>query len=74
MKITIKECEECAQKIGFDSATFELHGPMGSKKCTWLDAYMGIFKVEGAKGFSMVSDFERYNVWCENLKAANEAD
>ncbi len=71
-KFTIHECERFARHTGFDHATFDLCGPSGKRlKCTWLDAYLGMFTVEGQEGFmqtSMVDQFG-HGFWCENFKA-----
>lgn len=52
-------CQRKAQRDGaFDSATFTLNGSSGSLKCKWLDAYFGMFQIEGQDGFVMVSALE----------------
>ena len=52
-------CQRKAERDGsFDTATFTLSGPNGSFKCKWLDAYFGLFQVEGKEGFLMAGDCE----------------
>lgn len=68
-KMTINQCQELAKDMDFDGATFDLCGPKGKLPCKWLDAYMGLFVINGAEGFNMVSQFQfRPDVWCENLQ------
>lgn len=67
-KLTINQCQRLAEGIGFDGATFDLCGPKGKLPAKWLDAYMGLFQIDGQEGFVMVRQFEfRDDVWCENL-------
>jgi len=61
------ECEELAKDHGFDKATFDLCGPFGRKKAKWLDAYFGMFCLEGDKGFMTVKSVMPYGVWAENF-------
>lgn len=69
-KMTIHQCQELAKDIGFDKATFDLCGPKGKLKAKWLDAYFGMFQIEGSDGFVMVKQFAfTPDVWCENLAA-----
>lgn len=56
--VTLKECEEYAIKNGFDSIKFRTEFPNGDFLCQWLDAYMGLFKVDGLNGFLMTKDFK----------------
>ena len=66
-KLTINQCESLAQDLG-EGATFDLCGPKGKKPCKWLDAYMGLFQIEGEEGFMMTSQIQfASNLWCENL-------
>lgn len=52
-------CQRKAKRDGaFNTATFTLIGPGGSFKCKWLDAYFGMFEIEGQEGFVMASDCE----------------
>jgi hypothetical protein len=67
-KATIHQCQELAKKFGYDGTTFDLCGPKGKLKAKWLDAYMGLFEIEGQEGFSMTKQFEFIpDVWCENI-------
>lgn len=43
---------------------FVLRGPRGSKNCEWLDPYLGLFTVEGSKGFLKVGDIPQ-DIDCE---------
>ena len=64
-------CQRKAQKDGaFDSATFVLNGPTGSLKCRWLDAYFGMFTVEGHEGFMMASDCEELPLTVSDYQAS----
>jgi hypothetical protein len=66
-KLTIHQCEELAKKYDGDTA-FDLCGPLGRKRATWLDPHMGLFKIDGSDGFVMVKDFAFIpDIWCENL-------
>lgn len=67
----VLECQKLAQDIGYDSATFDLVGPIGSTHCKWLDAYFGFFQIVGkeSEGFLSVNDLLNAKVHCENLKA-----
>ena len=71
-QMSLVECEDRAKDEGFDSATFEVVGPNGRVKAKWLDAYMGIFTVEGKDGFLMVGDakhtFRTLGLHCENFQ------
>lgn len=72
-KITILQCEELAQECAFDGSTFDLCGPTGRRKAKWLDAYMGLFEIEGINGFLMAKDFSfAPDVWCENFTVNGE--
>lgn len=66
-KLTINQCQEMAKDLG-DGATFDLCGPKGRKPCRWLDPYMGLFIIDDAKGFTMVSQIQfAADLWCENI-------
>ena len=44
----IDELCEYAKDNGFDSLEFEFTNLLGeTKKCKWLDAYFGMFQIEG---------------------------
>ncbi len=69
-RMNILQCQKMAEDIGFDSATFDLVGPKKTLKCKWLDAYFGMFTVEGEKegGFLMVTQFQFIpDLYCQNL-------
>lgn len=67
-RASINDCERLAcQCDASDSATFEIVGPTGRIKAKWLDAYMGILRVEGEDGFCMTRDFDRPDIHCENF-------
>ena len=69
----IYRCQAKAKDIGFDSATFDLVGPSGRLKCKWLDAYFGMFEVEGEEGFITVNQIaDADDVYCENLAAPDQ--
>lgn len=74
-KMTIHQCQELAKDVGFDKATFYLCGPKDRIKAKWLDAYFGLFQVDGDKGFVSVQQFQ-YNpdVWCEDLMPEEQSD
>lgn len=56
--MNIYQCQKWAQKNGFDSAKFFALFPAGIRACTWLDAYLGFFKIEGLDGFITVDDID----------------
>lgn len=67
-RCTVGQCREIAKRLGCDSTTFDLCGPTGRKKAKWLDAYLGLFTVEGGTGFMRASDVELLrDLWCENV-------
>ena len=72
-RMSLVECEDRAKDEGFDSATFEIVGPGGRMKAKWLDAYMGLFQIEGRDGFITTSDakqqFRVLGLHCENFQA-----
>ena len=72
-RMSIVECEDRAKDEGFDTATFDVVGPNGRVKAKWLDAYMGMFTVEGQDGFMMMNDAKQYfrvmDLHCENFQA-----
>lgn len=52
--MNLYQCEAYAKDHGFDSVKFVALFPAGPKKCQWLDAYFGMFKIEGMEdGFVM---------------------
>jgi len=54
---SIHDLEYYAKDEGFDSLEFTIHGLDRTLKAKWLDAYMGLFKIEGQDGFHMVNDW-----------------
>ncbi len=67
-KMNILQCQAIAKDIGFNSATFDLVGPKGRIKAKWLDAYMGMFEIEGMDGIVMAKQFQYLpDVYYENL-------
>lgn len=52
--MNIYQCQEKAKQVGFDSAVFTADFPSGKRKCRWLDAYMGMFRVEDIEGFMLI--------------------
>lgn len=57
----IDELESYAQDNGFDSLEFEFTNLKGEvKRCKWLDAYMGLFRIQGSEGFIKVDDWKKY--------------
>lgn len=56
----IYECERKAKDIGYNTAKFTAQFPAGEFECQWIDAYMGLFKVDAdgmRDGFCTVRDF-----------------
>lgn len=71
--VSILQCQDLAKNAGFDSMPFELHGPKGMKKAKWLDAYMGLFEIEGLEGFVHIKDFKYIaDITCKNLGVEEE--
>lgn len=57
--MNLYQCQKHAEKNGFDSEKFVAVFPSGPKVCTWLDAYFGLFKVEGlGDGFLTVDQID----------------
>lgn len=71
-RLTIHQCEDFAQKLassGPGKVFFDLCGPKGKKRAEWLDPWMGLLRLEGDKGFIMVSDLTyASDLWCENVR------
>lgn len=64
-KLTINQCQTLAKNNGFDSMQFYLHGPKGKLKAKWIDAYMGLFKVDKEEGFITIKQIEFINdIFC----------
>lgn len=56
--MNLYQCQEKAKDIGFDKAKFVAMFPAGPIECQWLDAYMGILKVnaEGLRDRFLMTD------------------
>lgn len=69
--MNLYQCEERAKEIGFDKARFVALFPCGPVECQWLDAYMGLLKInkDGLDdGFVMTRDIDREypNLFCSD--------
>ncbi len=54
----IRELEEYAKYNGFDSLRFKFINLLGETKyCQWLDAWFGLFKIDGNDGFITVQQW-----------------
>ena len=56
--MTILELERKLERQEETRQEFFAFFPSGVRRCRWLDPYMGIFGVEGLKGFIHSSKFE----------------
>jgi hypothetical protein len=57
----IDELQSYAEQNGFDSVKFKFTNLKGEDKtCKWLDAYMGIFKIDGNNGFMTVKQWKEF--------------
>lgn len=59
--MNLYQCQEEAKSVGYDRAIFFALFPVGIIKCQWLDAYMGLFKInhpEMDSGFVMVKQID----------------
>lgn len=57
--MSIHQCERLAKEDGFDRMKFTALFPAGPRVCTWLDAYFGMFQIEGlGDGFVMVNQID----------------
>jgi hypothetical protein len=73
-RMTFAQCERKAKDIGYDSATFDICAPNGKRiGAKWLDAYFGLFMVDGSNGFCRAEQFEDMGCWCENIKSGEQA-
>ena len=73
-KVSILQCEELAKTFGYNSMEFDLCGPEGMEGAKWLDAYMGLFQLDGLDGFSVTRQFAFVeNLWCENLRVPDKS-
>ena len=74
-KATIQQCQELARKCSVHNmdCTFDLCGPLGTKKAKWVDPYLGFFELEGHKGLFPVRELVfAPNLWCENVMPAEK--
>jgi len=56
----IDELRAYAEENGFDDLEFEFTNLLGEvKKCKWLDAYLGFFKIDGGTGFITVDQWKK---------------
>lgn len=74
--MNLYQCQEKAKDEGFDCATFDAEFPIGTVKCEWLDAYMGIFKIKHPgleDGFVTVQDIDSNypSIVCSNFASNN---
>lgn len=71
---SINDCQRLAIESGaHDKATFELVGPAGRIKASWLDAYFGFVQLDGEEGFCMARNFDVPYVHCENFAVPESA-
>jgi len=58
--MTLLQCQEFAEDNGFDSVRFEFINLKGELiKAKWLDAYFGLFVVDGSDGFISAKQFSK---------------
>ncbi len=69
----IDELREYAELNGFDSVEFTFDNLSGeTKKCKWLDAYFGMFKIEGSEGFITVKQWKELTGDVFNFNIINQ--
>jgi hypothetical protein len=74
-KVSLHQCEELAKKLGFDSLRFDLVGPKGRKHCRWLDAYFGLFQIDGEDTAICTNQLTFVpDIWCENLQFGESSE
>ena len=66
--LSLVQCRNKAQELGYDSMTFDLCGSKGKRKAQWVDAFMGVFMVEGELGVFFEREYRHLDMWCDNLK------
>ena len=44
--MNLYQCQEKAKDVGFDTARFIALFPSGPVECQWIDAYMGVLKLD----------------------------
>ena len=71
--MNLYQCEKYAKDNGFDSVEFEADFPIGATKCKWLDAYFGMFRIEGHDGFIRTCDVDEMfpDLVCRIIGAAS---
>lgn len=60
--MNLYQCQEKAKDEGYDTAKFIAFFPCGPVECQWLDAYMGVFKINKPgldDGFVMVKQIDK---------------
>jgi hypothetical protein len=59
LKMNLYQAQRHAEKNGYDSEEFTAFFPAGPRRCKWLDAYFGMFTIEGLDdGFVMVGHID----------------
>lgn len=74
-KMNLYQCENYAKTNGFDSVEFIALFPAGPKKCRWLDAYFGMFQIDGVgDGFVMTRDIDKMfpDLECEIIQSTKK--
>lgn len=57
IRMGLLEAEEYAKDNDqFSDGRFVIEAPAGDLHCTWLDAYFGLFRIDGTEGFVSVRD------------------
>jgi hypothetical protein len=68
--MNLYQAQRHAEDNGYDSEKFIAFFPAGTKVCKWIDAYFGMFNIEGTgDGFVMVRDVDDMcpNLVCEPI-------
>jgi hypothetical protein len=69
----IDECCEYAKENGFDSVIFTFKNITGETvSCRWLDAYFGLFEINGSDGFISVKKWKEITGDFFNLTIAGK--
>ena len=74
--MNLYQCEQYAKENGFDSVEFIAFFPSKPFKCKWLDAYFGMFEIEGVgDGFVITKDVDKMfpRLECEIIKTTGES-
>ncbi len=74
-RMNLSQCEKRAQREGYDRATFDILREDGQLiSCKWLDAYFGLFTIQGDKKFITVKDMDELfpDLICTNFRAATD--